>query len=136
MKIVVWFFPCFLSNIWQIYIVDGLLGYTLLGYTARKIKLEKFINIEVLGKDFVDISYENALFLILENSIWLQLIYQFLNYNSILVCEISFRSMGALNLTTSGVKELTLCCVSLLNQPLWKIIKLILTVLRLANEIK
>ena len=59
-------------------------------FTAQSRKFEKFINnrwntkswrrsfttaLELFCKDFVDISYKNALFDILEDSVWLQLVY-------------------------------------------------------------
>ena len=44
---------------------------------------------EVFCKDFIDISYKSASFCILEDSMWLQLIYIF-TYNFVLVCEMSF----------------------------------------------
>ena len=74
---------------------------TILVYTAQSRKFEKFINIhlntnslgrtsltppEVFCKDFIDISYENGSFCILEDSAT----YLSLNYNCILVWEISF----------------------------------------------
>ena len=65
---------------------------TTLGFTVQSRKFEKFLNIrwnakslksfvtplELFCKDFVDISYENASFRILEDSVWLQFIYVFL----------------------------------------------------------
>ena len=66
--------------------------YTILRYTAPSKKLKKnyqrslkykilgeeeeeLPRSEVFSKDFLNISHENALFLILEDSIWLQFIY-------------------------------------------------------------
>ena len=48
--------------------------------------------LEVLRKDFVDISYENASFYILEGSLWLKLIY-FLTTAVFWLVKYFFRSM-------------------------------------------
>ena len=48
--------------------------------------------LEVLRKDFVDISYENASFYILEGSLWLKLIY-FLTTVAFWLVKYFFRSM-------------------------------------------
>ena len=64
--------------------------FTTLVFTAQSGKFEKFVNIrwntkssrrsfitalELFCKNFVDISYKNALLHILEDSVWLQLVY-------------------------------------------------------------
>ena len=49
--------------------------------------------LEVFYKVFVDISFENAWFHILEDS-YMAAAYVFLSYNWILVCEIYFRISG------------------------------------------
>ena len=45
-------------------------------------------------KDFAKISHENILFLILE--IYMTAAYLFLDFNHILLCQITFRTMGTL----------------------------------------
>ena len=101
----------------------------MLGYTAQRRKFEKFINIhennkslrkspisllEVFCKDFVDISYENTSFHILEDFIWLQFIY-FLT--AVTVCEISFSDQWTYSkLTTSECELKILLCVVVITQ--------------------
>ena len=89
-------------------ITHDLLKYTILGYTppSRNLKnLQTFIKLqnpwgEVLNNsllwsfhmDFVDISYKNVLFLILEDSMWLPDL--LLNDNCVFVREIFFSIDG------------------------------------------
>ena len=64
--------------------------------------------LKVICKDFVDISYENASFGILEDSIWLQLIY-FLTIIAFCLMKYIFRIDGD-NLTAS-TKDMTVQCL-------------------------
>ena len=56
-------------------------------------------------------------------SITMAAAYLFFNYNSILVCEISFSIVGTLKIKYPRVlaKGFTLCNIDRSNQPLWKI---------------
>ena len=66
--------------------------------------------LEVFRKDFADISYGNALFFMLEDSMWLK------HFGG---RDVFFRLTGALiNQLLQDVKEFTLGCVYHLNQPL------------------
>ena len=82
---------------------------TTLGFTAQSRKFDKFINIhwntkslrrsfvtplELFYRDFVDISYENASFRILETFVWLQLIY--FSTTIVFFVRIFFRLLGTL----------------------------------------
>ena len=68
----------------------------------------------ILCKEFVDISYDNVSFGILEDSIWLQLIY----FSTI----IAFRSMKCFSNTLCSIKDVKeLGSIYRSNQPLWKI---------------
>ena len=69
-------------------------------------------------KGFVDISYENASCHILEDSIWLQLIY-FLT--TIAVLKYLFPTDGDINYLRLLAKDFTLRSTFCSNQPLWKI---------------
>ena len=68
----------------------------------------EWLPLEVLCKDFVDISYENASFGILEHSLWLQLIY-FLTTIAFWLMKYLFRFDG--NKLSVLAKDFTLCII-------------------------
>ena len=75
------------------------------------------LSLEVFCEDFVDISYEIASYRILQDSIWLQVIY-FLTTVAIWFVKYLFRIDGD-NLRVLA-KDFTLCSIYWSNQPLWK----------------
>ena len=95
----------------------------------------------MFSKDFVDITYENASFWILENSLWLLLIY-FLNTISFWFVKYLFLDQCAQSkLTISECQLKILLCVVFIPQiryygKLVALHKLISIVLQLTNQIK
>ena len=94
------------------------IGKSLRAAILRIICERLLLLIELFCTDFVDISYENASFSILEDSIWLKLIY-FLTTIAFWLMKYLFLIDGDMLVVVA--KNLTLCRIYRSNQSSWKI---------------